>query len=459
MALTKDELDFLRVTHRQLADVPLEPNDPLREPIHEVLDDADPVLSMQRRVNFNDVQSLQLFSGFRGAGKTTELFRLRNELRKQNYVVLYADAMAYVNPAEPIDIADMLMVIAGAFSDTLATHPDFMTDIAHESFWDRLKNFLTRTEVRISGADLKSDYSSPGKAVLGGLSAGLNIKAEIKTASSFRQNLQKFLSGHLVELKNEVDLFIEDGVKTIRAKCGEKTQIVFIFDSLEQLRGSFLTWKDVIRSVEQLFSVHIDRLRLPYVHAIYAVPPWLKFVLPSEAPMTVLPTVHLWDNAPERPRSENSWPVFRHLIRRRLKLEGIDRLFGPDGAAADGPLDRLIGACGGHVRDLLRLMQETLVRATTLPVTSQVVDSVINATRRDMLPIALDDAKWLRDIAESRNSAMPNTDERSVERLSNFLDTHRVIYFVNGSAWYDVHPLIRDEIGRVIAAAAERTAT
>lgn len=458
MALTKEELDFLRATHRQLADKPLEPTDPLREPIHEVLDDADPVLLMQRHVDFNDVQSLQLFSGFRGAGKTTELFRLRGELRKQGYVVLYADAMEYVNPAEPVDIADMLMVIAGAFSDTLAKHPDFGTDIARESFWDRLKNFLTRTELRISGADARADYSSPGKAVLGGISAGLNIKAEIKTASSFRQNLQKFLSGHLVELKNEVDLFIEEGVKTVRAKHGEDAQIVFIFDSLEQLRGSFLTWKDVIRSVEQLFSVHIDRLRLPYVHTIYAVPPWLKFVLPSEAPMTVLPTVHLWDNAPDRPRSKRAWSVFQHLIQRRLKSDGIDRLFGPNGAAAGGPLDRLIGACGGHVRDLLRLMQETLKRATTLPVTSQVLDSVINATRRDLLPIALDDARWLRDIAESRDAAMPNTDERSVERLSNFLDTHRVIYFVNGSAWYDVHPLIRDEILRVIEA-AERTAT
>ena len=67
----------------------------MREPRPEVLDDADPVLLMQRHVDFNDAQSLQLFSGFRGAGKTTELFRLRGELRKQGYVVLYADAMDY----------------------------------------------------------------------------------------------------------------------------------------------------------------------------------------------------------------------------------------------------------------------------------------------------------------------------------------------------------------------------
>ena len=99
---------------------------------------------------------------------------------------------------------------------------------------------------------------------------------------------------------------------------------------------------------------------------------------------------------------------------------------------------------------MLRLFQELVKRADTLPVTDRVLDSVINAARRDFLPIALDDAKWLAEIALRRDTALRQIDERSVERLSNFLDTHRVIYFVNGAAWYDIHPLIRDEVKRVI---------
>ncbi len=457
MVLGNDDLDFLRMMHRQLADVPLEPADPLREPIHEVLDDADPVLLMQREVAFNDVESLQLFSGFRGAGKTTELLRLKRDLEGQGYLVLYADAMNYVNPAEPVDISDMLLVLAGAFSDTLAEHPEMQMDITRETFWDRFKNWILNTEVRVGAIDAKLEYSSPGKAVVGGVTAGLNIKAELKTASSFRQNLQKFLSAHLVALKIEADQFIEDGIKAVRAIHGPRKQVVFIFDSLEQLRGSFQTWESVIRSVEQLFSVHIERLRLPYVHAIYAVPPWLKFVLPAQH-MEILPTVHLWDNAPNRPRSAKAWSVFRSVIRRRLGDDGIARLFGPNALAEDGPIDRLIGACGGHVRDLLRLTQELLKRTTALPVPPQALDSVINAARRDFLPMALDDAQWLAEIAQSRDTALRSVDHRSVERLSNFLDTHRVFYFVNGSAWYDVHPLLREEITRTLAQEKERAA-
>lgn len=91
-------------------------------------------------------------------------------------------------------------------------------------------------------------------------------------------------------------------------------------------------------------------------------------------------------------------------------------------------------------------------RVNALPVTDRVLDSTINAARRDFLPIALDDAKWLAEIAQRRDTALLQLDERSIERLSNFLDTHRVIYFVNGAAWYDIHPLIREEVKRVVEA-------
>jgi hypothetical protein len=168
--------------------------------------------------------------------------------------------------------------------------------------------------------------------------------------------------------------------------------------------------------------------------------------------MTILPTVHLWNNDAARSHFEPGWKIYRSLVNRRLSDDGAARLFGPDKPRAQESIDRLIGACGGHVRDLLRLLQAAVYRADALPVTERVLNSVINAARRDFLPIALDDAKWLAAIAQRRDPALLAIDERSVERLSNFLDTHRVIYFVNGAAWYDTHPLIREEVARVVEA-------
>jgi hypothetical protein len=38
--------------------------------------------------------------------------------------------------------------------------------------------------------------------------------------------------------------------------------------------------------------------------------------------------------------------------------------------------------------------------------------------------------------------------------LTRFLDSHFVLYSVNDDEWYDIHPLIRDEVAEVMQATA-----
>ena len=202
----------------------------------------------------------------------------------------------------------------------------------------------------------------------------------------------------------------------------------------------------------------MDLLKIPYVHAVFTVPPWLKFVLHNAVEITLLCTIHLWTNDNERSRCEPAWDVFRSLVKRRLGAPGCSACLGrnPDSRL----VDQMIDVCGGHFRDLLRILRDAVVRATALPalpVTPDLVADAINAARRDFLPIAQDDAKWLADIAEVRATALPSTEAVPVNRLARFLDSHFVLYFVNGKEWYDIHPLIREEVADVVrAVAAER---
>jgi hypothetical protein len=78
--------------------------------------------------------------------------------------------------------------------------------------------------------------------------------------------------------------------------------------------------------------------------------------------------------------------------------------------------------------------------------------------RGNYLPIAIDDAQWLHDIELVRGSMLPNTEPASVNRLTRFLDTHFVLYFTNGKEWYDIHPLIRDEVSEICKRDAARKA-
>jgi hypothetical protein len=153
----------------------------------------------------------------------------------------------------------------------------------------------------------------------------------------------------------------------------------------------------------------------------------------------MLCTVHLWNNDAERSRNEPAWEVFRSLIRRRRSADGFARLFGPE-LGGQRLVDQMIAVCGGHFRDLLRLGQDVVLRATSLPalpVTQKLLNDAVNSARRDFLPITQDDAKWLADITRVRATALPNAEAPPVNRLTRFLDSHFVLYFVNGDGWYD----------------------
>ncbi len=453
MILARDDFQFLKTLHRRLRDAPLHPGSPYYEPLHEGNIQDDPVARMFTSIAFTPVESIQLFSGFSGSGKTTELLRLKQRLERHGHFVVYANALDYLNPAEPVDITELLIVLAAAFGEAVAELPG--APRLTESFWGRLINFLTNTEMSLTQAGVKIEAEAPMREVFGKLKAGVDLKLELKTASSFRQNLQRVLHGHLTSLQQQVSDFYADAVRRIRLERGEHTPIVFLFDQLEQMRGGLLTEQDVIRSVERIFTVHLDRLRIPSMHVVYTVPPWLKFVTPGMVTMVLLPARHLWDNNPTRTRTETNWTAFRSVVAKRLGDDGLSRLFGPEEVERTRLIDRLIGLSGGHLRDLLRLLRDIVLRSAslaTLPVNTHVVAASINALRRDYLPIARDDARWLAEIARGRVAALPDTEPSAINRLSRFLDSHRVLYFVNAEEWYDVHPLIREEIEKVLAA-------
>ena len=442
---------FLRNLAGKLADKPLEFNDELYEPIYDLpalgLDDPVPLLAS--RIDFAGHESINLFSGFRGAGKTTELFRLKHRLEQEGYIVIYVEALDYVNAAEPIDITQLLLAMAGAFSEEVEKLVG--NGPLSENFWDRTWRFLN-TDIVLKEITAKIGASTPEIGPFGGLKCGADLKFELQSPTAMRDRIQSALLARLHEFKSQVDKCFEDGVKVLRATRRTPTKVVLMFDQLEQLRGGAAREREVIDSVTRIFDTYSKLLLLPYVHLVVTVPPWLQFVMPNSGNLTLLSTVHLWNKGPLRERCEEAWAAFREMIRRRLGDDGMVRLFGPDPSQIT---DRLIDVCGGHFRDLLRLLYDTVLRADSLhslPVTNETIDRVISSYRREFQQIPQDDAKWLWDIARVQATALPSADAEQLRRLTRFLDNHWVLYFVNGDAWYDIHPLIRDEVEKVLSA-------
>jgi len=444
MPLTEQQKTLRKQIYQRLDDKALEPGDPLYEALYQQAGGEDPVSLLYDHLDLSGPESFQLFSGFRGSGKTTELLRLKRRLEEQGYLVLYADALDYVNPSEPIDISDFLIVLGGAFNDALLNEPVFVNqriELAKNSYWQRISNFLTNTKIDINEATLKSSVTGP-------IDAGVDLKLELKTSPTFRQNVQKFLASRISDLRKEAYLFFEDGVKEIRKFYDDDKQVVFIFDSLEQLRGSLSNEKEVLQSVERLFANHLPALKIPYVHAIYTVPPWFKFVKIGGR-INMLPSIRQWDNDDARSRCHHGCSALNNFIRKRFGNEGYSQFFGP-GIEGETKAEKLASVCGGHFRDLLRLLREAVLRADTWPVKNEVLEQARVQVRGDFLPIAIDDAIWLAKIGELRECALPSVEAADVNRLTRFLDTHFVLYLKNGEEWYDIHPLIREEVAAIV---------
>ena len=429
--LNSEELQFIKGLFRTLEEAPLEPDDPRRIPLYQDAD-SDPVERMARTIQFSDAESRQYFSGFRGSGKSTELLRLRDALQARNYKVYYANALDYLNPAMPIEISELLMLLAGAFSDAVEQQENL--NFSGESYWARFKNYLTTTTVQLDAVELGL-FDSVAK-----------LKLAIRDTPSFRTKLQAALSSRLYEVEGQVKAFFEEYRRAIEKSYPGIDGVVFLFDNLEQLRGSASTEQEVIASVQRLFSIHGDRLKIPYMHVVYTVPPWLKFLL-GGTEVEILPSIVQWKNDTTRTEHVGGHACLKSVIEGRFGAPGMQRFFGNGDGASE-----FVRYCGGNPRDLVRLLREAIKRAGSLPISDNVVKDSLRTIREQFLPIPTEDAVWLDKISKDRKSAMKDGSPQTVARFSLFMDTHLVLFLRNGDEWYDVHPLIREHVEEIAKA-------
>jgi hypothetical protein len=431
MPLSPEDNKQLGIIYRNLRDDPIGPDDPFYVPILENTK-YDPIQLLSQHIQWSEIESLQLFSGFSGSGKTTQLRRLQKELESAGYKVLYADAEDYLNLSEPIDITEFLVTVAGAFSDQLDSK------LLIESYWNRLLNYLRTTKVEISAVTLKTSAA--------------DLKAELKTSPTFRQELQKALNPRLRELNDQVTKFIEEAVTKADAAA---FRLVFLFDSFEKLRGTPSNEQEVMDSIERVFGTHLQLLQLPSVHCVYSVPSWLRYTV-KYSEIVVIPTLKMWHKrgrteTQARP-DEKGFMTAREILRRRFTShEECARVFGPPDENSQFPLaERLLESSGGALRDMLRLFRVALLGAQELPLTPAQIDTAIGIVRDDFR-VSVEDARWLYKIHEEQWAA-PETDKAAhVNLLNRLLDSHLVLYYRNDEDWYDSHPLVREEVNRIVA--------
>ncbi|MEQ1503604.1 MAG: hypothetical protein ABMB14_15305 [Myxococcota bacterium] len=444
--MPQDDQDYLRDFYRALVDRPLEPDEDWYVDLYHdpALATYDPVEQLATGIEWSTHESTHLFSGFRGTGKSTELRRLRARLQGTGrHVVVLCDMVDTLNLATPVDATDFLIGVAGAFGDALSTDADLLgADPHRETYWQRVLRLF-----RDSNVDLEVH--------LGGTVgvASAQLKSNLRQDPTFRDRLRERMEGHLGALVEDVRTYMAGCVQAVRAKHGEHVQVVLLLDSIEQMRGtSIATAENVYASVETLFSNHADSLRFQNLHVVYTVPPWLKIRSPGIAGeyggMQLLPCVRV------RSRDGAVFSPGVDALERVVARRGDwTRLLG-----SRDRLDALINASGGYLRDLFRLIQGCLrqARGRRLPISEALLETAIAEVRTSYLPLARSDARWLATIRQTHTPELAvhraGSESSNLYDLSRFFDTHLVLCYRNGEEWYDVHPLLHDEVARQAAA-------
>lgn len=362
---------------------------------------------------------MQLVAGFRGTGKTTEFSRLETELVRDDFLVARIDLEDYVDMTSPVDVRELLLLMAGAIGDILVREellgPKEGTKM---SFWERAKSMAPAV----------------GDVSVGAGPAGL--KLALRGDRGFRAEIRNQLSKRVSELQRLVHEHHQNVLKKLRERHGPK-RLVVILDSLEHLRGVGDDEESVQRSVEELFVSHAERITLPDTHLVVSVPAFLHLRAKNLASVYMNGEVQAWPTCQPLNRRGQRTEAFEHLVR-LIEQRGDWRLVLPD----RGALDDIIIASGGHLRDLLTMMIEAVIQ--TDDATKATPSNILQARRAGYLPLYRDEIALLQKIAKTQDLDALERDERG--QLFRHLDAGLVLCYLNGEFWYDVHPLVKDYV-------------
>ena len=366
----------------------------------------DVVSTLRDGIDFAAGQSVQILSGFRGSGKTSELLRLRAELQQAGYAVVYLDVEDYFNTESPVDGANFEFALAAGFVENSVSQQVF--EPATASGWDRLHGFLKRIKLDV------------------GVSAGpIDLKASLREDESFRGRVEQLVKTNRRQFREALHEFFAESAAALNNAAGT----VFIVDSIDHFRGRTERFQDVRESVEMLFSEGAEDLTLPGINVIYTVPVYVQPALGLRRDVLNIKVVER-DGKP----CEAGINALRSVLQRRAPGGDVQRLLGSN-------VERLIVNSGGLIRDLLRLTSEVALVSRGLPALEAEVTRAESVVRSNMqLSLSLEQVAILHRV-RAKNELLPAKNEWP--DVTDLMASGAVLRYPNGTQpWFGVHPLL-----------------
>ncbi len=408
---------------------PLPAGSPVYVNCNSVRGGSDVLIALGRPIQRSNQPTCQLYTGHRGGGKSTELLRLQRDLEGKGCTVVYFSAEDQdINP-EDVEYTDILLACTRHLLEQVrAADPQPVLGWLRDR-WQALQDVL-QTEI---GLDPKVEMQIQQFA---------KITAGIRTQPSQRGKIRQLLNPYTETLVTALNQFIESA----RVKLpGDKSKLVVIADGLEKIT---LNMRDGGRTNhDEIFIDRAEQLKSLNCHVIYTVP--ISLVLSNRASdlmeiyncsPQVLPMlmVKTRDDQPHPPGIER----LRQIIHCRLQSVPEAKGFKLETQVFENSdtLDKLCAVSGGHVRNLILLMQSAInYNQDNLPITAASFQQAVRQLRKTYRDTVNED-QWPLLARVSRTKRILNNDQYRAMLFTRCL----LEYWEDGETWHDVHPILRD---------------
>jgi hypothetical protein len=400
---------------------------------------------LKKKITFfsPDDPTCVLFTGHIGCGKSTELLRLKTELEQEGFQVVYFESSEDLEMTD-VDISDVLLSVARRVSQSL----DNITIEEPSRLKELLQGAAKVLNSDVTGVKLKvpgvGDVGVTSEKEKFSLSFGIGeITTKAKSDATLREKLNQYLGPQKTQLLDAINQeLLEPAIAKLK-KLGKKG-LVAIVDNLDRLDSRQKAWGRPQQ--EYLFVDQGEYLTKLHCHLVYTMPLGLKFsndygmlTQRFEEPR-VLPMVpvELQDGS----EHQQGMALLRQMVLARAfpdldeqqRLDRITEIF-------DSPetLNRLCYSSGGHVRDLLRLLNTWIMEEMELPLSRETLEAVVRTRRNEMtMPISDDEWELLRQVQQRKKV--------SGDRGYQALIRSRLVfeYRDGGESWFDINPILAE---------------
>ncbi len=269
------------------------------------------------------------------------------------------------------------------------------------------------------------------------------LSAAIRAIPSQRQEIRNKINPHTVTLLTALNEFI-DNSKTV---LDDSTKLVVIVDNLDRIVPIYR--RDYKTNHDEIFLDRANQLKGLNCHLIYTIPISMAYSnrandlrdIYDNDPM-VLPMIMIRNL--DRTINPDGMAKIKAIIEKRTREFLPTKKLETDIFESQEVLERLCLMTGGHVRNLILLMQTALDHVDALPITAKAAQRAITQAR-DVYQRTVEHEQWKILAKVYRTNEIQN-DEAHRKLLFNrcilqyaYFDADKEL-----KSWYDVHPLITE---------------